>query len=284
LFSDFIRQPADKGVFDMKLIRFLSEDDEVLWGTVNPPDNKRATVIRGSIFGKFEISSREVKVKKLLPPVSPPNILGIGMNYKTHAAETGINPPEIPVMFIKAAGSLIGPEDPILLPRVGAHQVDCEAELAIVIGKTAKNVPKEEAMSYILGYTCANDVSARDWQIRKQKTQWARGKSFDSFCPVGPWVVTKDEIPDPQRLRIQSDINGKIYQDSTTADMIFDIPTIVSNLSQSITLFAGSIILSGTPHGIGFTRIPPVFLKDGDIVTISIEKIGTLTNAVMAEE
>lgn len=268
----------------MKLIRFLSEDDRVLWGTVDSPASKTAMLIRGSVFDKFEISSQEIKVKKLLPPVSPPNILGIGMNYKTHAAETGIKPPDIPVMFIKATGTLIGPEDPIVLPRAGPYQVDCEAELAIVIGKTAKNVSKEEAMNYILGYTCANDVSARDWQIRKQKTQWTRGKSFDSFCPVGPWVITKDEILAPHNLGIQSDINGKIYQDSSTSDMIFDIPTIVSNLSQSITLFAGTIILTGTPHGIGFTRVPPVFLKDGDIVTIFIEKIGHLTNTVVSEK
>ena len=268
----------------MKLIRFLSEDDRVLWGTVDSPASKTAMLIRDSVFDKFEISSQEIKVKKLLSPVSPPNILGIGMNYKTHAAETGIKPPDIPVMFLKATGTLIGPEDPIVLPRAGPHQVDCEAELAIVIGKTAKNVSKEEAMNYILGYTCANDVSARDWQIRKQKNQWTRGKSFDSFCPVGPWVVTKDEIPDPHNLGIQSDINGRIYQDSSTSDMIFDIPTIVSNLSQSITLFPGTLILTGTPHGIGFTRVPPVFLKDGDIVTIFIEKIGHLTNNVVSEK
>jgi 2-keto-4-pentenoate hydratase/2-oxohepta-3-ene-1,7-dioic acid hydratase in catechol pathway len=161
--------------------------------------------------------------------------------------------------------------------------VDCEAELAIVIGKTAKNIGKEAVMDYILGYTCANDVSARDWQIRKQKTQWTRGKSFDSFCPVGPWVVTKDEIPNPHRLTIRSDINGRVFQDSNTSDMIFDIPTIVSNLSQSITLFTGTIILTGTPHGTGFSRIPPTYLKDGDVVSIYIEKIGILTNPVVEE-
>jgi len=162
--------------------------------------------------------------------------------------------------------------------------VDCEAELAVIMGKTAKNVSKEEALDYILGYSCANDVSARDWQIRKQKTQWTRGKSFDSFCPVGPWIVTKDEIPNPNHLAIQSDINGKTYQDSNTSDMIFDVPTLVSNLSQSFTLFAGTIILTGTPQGIGFTRIPPVYLQDGDTVSIFIEKIGQLSNPVVAEK
>jgi 2-keto-4-pentenoate hydratase/2-oxohepta-3-ene-1,7-dioic acid hydratase in catechol pathway len=162
--------------------------------------------------------------------------------------------------------------------------VDYEAELAVVIGKKAKNVSPAEAMGYVLGYTCANDVSARDWQIRKQKNQWVRAKSFDSFCPLGPCLVTTDEIPDPHNLSIQSEINGKIYQDSNTSDMIFDVPTIVSDLSQSTTLFPGTVILTGTPHGVGFTRIPPVYLRPGDVVTIQIEKIGKLTNPVILEE
>jgi 2-keto-4-pentenoate hydratase/2-oxohepta-3-ene-1,7-dioic acid hydratase in catechol pathway len=268
----------------MKLIRFVSQDGRILWGVKGDPEEKTVKPIRGNIYGEFEILPQEIKIKKLLSPVSPPNIMGIGLNYKQHAAETGIPHPEIPIMFLKAAGTLVGPGDPIVLPRAGPYQVDCEAELAIVIGKTVKNIRKEEAMDCVLGYTCANDVSARDWQIRKQKTQWTRGKSFDSFCPVGPWVVTKDEIPNPQNLKIQSDINGRIYQDSSTSDMIFDIPTIISNLSQSTTLFAGTIILTGTPHGIGFTRIPPVFLQDGDVVTISIEKIGHLINPVITEK
>jgi len=268
----------------MKLIRFCSEDNQVYWGVIDSPDDEKAFVIRGSIFEAFKVTYQKLKIKKILAPVTPPNILGIGMNYKRHAAETGIQLPEIPVMFLKATGALIGPGDPIFLPKIGPHQVDCEAELAVVIGKTVKNISKEEAMDVVLGYTCSNDVSARDWQIRKQKTQWTRGKSFDSFCPLGPWIVTRDEIPNPHALSIQSDINGKVYQDSNTSDMIFDIPTIISNLSQSITLFSGTVILTGTPHGIGFTRIPPVFLKAGDVVSIYIEKIGMLTNPVTAEE
>lgn len=272
------------GANGMKLIRFITEDNKVEWGVIDSPDDGTAHIITGNIFENMVISSQTAHIKKLLPPVSPPNIIGIGLNYKRYAAETGMQVPDIPVMFIKATGTLIGPGDPIILPKAGPFQVDCEAELAIVIGKTAKNISKEVAMDYILGYTCANDVSARDWQIKKQKTQWTRGKSFDSFCPVGPWVVTKDEIPYQQHLSIQSSINGRIFQDSNTSDMIFDIPTIVSNLSQSITLFAGTIILTGTPHGIGFTRIPPTYLKDGDVVTIFIEKIGQLTNPVILEK
>ncbi|UCH98335.1 MAG: fumarylacetoacetate hydrolase family protein [Candidatus Aminicenantes bacterium] len=268
----------------MKIIRFICPNEQICWGVADHPRRKIAQLIKGNIFDEFKVTSERVEIKKILPPVSPPNILGIGLNYKKHGIETGIKRLEIPVMFLKATGTIVGPGDPIILPRVGPHQVDYEAELAVIIKKKAKNVSPGEAMDYILGYTCANDVSARDWQIRKQKSQWVRGKSFDTFCPLGPWLVTKDEIPDPHNLSIQAEINGKIYQDSNTSDMIFDVPAIVSNLSQSITLFPGTVILTGTPHGIGFTRIPPVFLKPGDQVTIKIEQIGELTNPVILEE
>jgi len=258
-------------------------EKNVFCGAVKAPGDKIARRVEGNIFGEFNVTSQKLTVRKLLPPVLPSNILGIGLNYKRHADETGIIYPKIPVMFLKAAGTVIGPRDPIILPAAGPDQVDFEAELAIVIKKKAKNVPVDEAGDYILGYTCANDVSARDWQIKKQKTQWARGKSFDTFCPLGPCLVTADEIPDIGGLSIQSDINGKIYQDSNTSDMIFDVFTIVSNLSQSLTLFPGTLILTGTPDGVGFTRIPPVFLRHGDVVTVSIEKIGKLINPVILE-
>jgi 2-keto-4-pentenoate hydratase/2-oxohepta-3-ene-1,7-dioic acid hydratase in catechol pathway len=267
-----------------KIIRFISVDEQLYWGVADHPQYRIALPIRGSIFNQFEVTGEQVEVKKLLPPVLPPNILGIGLNYKRHREETGIKSPDIPVMFMKATGAITGPDDPIILPRAGPDQVDYEAELAVVIGKNAKNVSPDEAMDYVLGYTCTNDVSARDWQIRKQKSQWARAKSFDTFCPLGPCLVTTDEIPDPHHLSIQSEINGKILQDSNTSDMIFDVPTIVSELSQSTTLFPGTVILTGTPHGVGFTRIPPVFLRPGDVVSIQIEKIGKLTNPVMLEQ
>ncbi|MGE5343140.1 MAG: fumarylacetoacetate hydrolase family protein [Candidatus Omnitrophota bacterium] len=267
----------------MKLIRFLTIDDKTEWGILDSEYEDDAYVIEGNIFDKFSISTHLVRIKRFLSPVVPPDIIGIGLNYQKHAAETGIKIPDIPVMFIKAHGALVGHEDPIALPKAGPFEVDCEAELAVVIGKTAKNVSRESAMDHVLGYTCANDVSARDWQTRKQKTQWTRGKSFDTFCPVGPWIVTKDEIPDPHGLAIQLDINGQAIQDSNTSDMIFDIPTIVSNLSQSMTLFAGTVILTGTPHGVGYTRIPPSYLRTGDTVTVYIEKIGRLVNPVVME-
>jgi 2-keto-4-pentenoate hydratase/2-oxohepta-3-ene-1,7-dioic acid hydratase in catechol pathway len=141
-----------------------------------------------------------------------------------------------------------------------------------------------EAMDYILGYTCANDVSARDWQMRKQKQQWARGKSFDTFCPLGPYLVTKDEVPDPDNLRIQSILNGKVMQDSNTSDLLFNVAQIVSDVSQSLTLLPGTVIMTGTPEGVGFVRKPPVFMRPGDVITIHIEKLGELTNPVDSEK
>jgi 2-keto-4-pentenoate hydratase/2-oxohepta-3-ene-1,7-dioic acid hydratase in catechol pathway len=187
------------------------------------------------------------------------------------------------VLFLKATTSIAGPGDPIVLPAAGPGEVDFEAELAIVIGRKAKNVAPVKALDHVLGYTCANDVSARDWQIRKQKKQWARGKSFDTFCPVGPWIVTRDEIASPDNLRLRSLLNGETLQDSNTSDMIFDCARIVSDLSRSMTLLPGTLILTGTPEGVGFTRTPPLFLREGDRVSVVIEGIGELSNPVTLE-
>ncbi|MCU0286061.1 MAG: fumarylacetoacetate hydrolase family protein [Acidobacteria bacterium] len=268
----------------MKIIRFLTEANNICYGVVSSQEDEKANLIKGNIFETFSITSGQAVVKKILSPVIPPNIIGIGLNYAKHADETGIRYPEIPVMFLKGVNSVIGHLDAIILPKAGPNEVDYEAELAIIIGKTARNVPVSDAMNYVLGYCCANDVSARDWQIKKQKTQWCRGKSFDTFCPLGPYLVTADEIPNPNHLDIQAEINGNIFQKSNTADMIFDVPTLISDLSQSMTMLPGTVILTGTPEGVGFTRKPPVFLKEGDRVTISIEKLGCLTNPVISEE
>jgi 2-keto-4-pentenoate hydratase/2-oxohepta-3-ene-1,7-dioic acid hydratase in catechol pathway len=268
----------------MKLIRFLSKENQVLCGLYEPELQDQARIIRGDIFGKFKVTSKSATIHLVLPPVSPCNILALGLNYRKHADETNVSYPEIPIVFIKATTSVNGHMSPILLPTAGPENVDYEAELAIIIGRKVKNVSPSEAMDCILGYTCANDVSARDWQIEKQKKQWARGKSFDTFCPMGPYLVMRDEIPNPQNLRIRTTLNGRTVQDSNTSDMIFDIPSIVSDLSRSMTLLPGTVILTGTPEGVGFTRQPPVFLQDGDSVTIDIEKIGQLTNPVKREE
>ena len=161
--------------------------------------------------------------------------------------------------------------------------MDYECELAVVIGKAAKNVSKEKALDYVLGYTCANDVSARDWQRTFGGSQWCRGKTFDTFCPLGPVLVTADEIPNPNQLAIKTILNGKTMQDLNTNDMIFDVPTLISFLSGSTTLLPGTVILTGTPQGVGMAMNPPVWLKSGDVVTIEIEKIGSLTNPVVDE-
>jgi 2-keto-4-pentenoate hydratase/2-oxohepta-3-ene-1,7-dioic acid hydratase in catechol pathway len=188
------------------------------------------------------------------------------------------------VLFVKSAGAAQDPDAPILLPRrLRSDKVDYEAELAVVIGKAAKNVSREKALDYVLGYTCANDVSARDWQKDGGGGQWCRGKSFDTFCPLGPVIVTTDEITDPHTLKIAARVNGETLQDWSTNDMIFDIATIVEFLSSSNTLLPGTVILTGTPHGVGMARTPPRWLLAGDVAEIEIEKIGILRNPVAEE-
>jgi 2-keto-4-pentenoate hydratase/2-oxohepta-3-ene-1,7-dioic acid hydratase in catechol pathway len=267
----------------MKLIRFLSHEGRVLLGIYEADRPDRARVVEGDLFGELVPTGRVVSIRKLLPPVDPPNILAIGLNYRRHADETKISYPDLPVLFIKTTNALIGPGDPILLPSAGPDCVDYEAELAVVIGRRAKNITPGKALDYVLGYVCANDVSARDWQIEKQKKQWARGKSFDTFCPLGPCLVTKDEISDPDDLSIRSILNGHVMQDSRTSDMIFGVRQLISDVSHSLTLLPGTVILTGTPEGVGFTRQPPVYLREGDTVTIEIEGIGQLTNPVEME-
>jgi 2-keto-4-pentenoate hydratase/2-oxohepta-3-ene-1,7-dioic acid hydratase in catechol pathway len=267
----------------MKIIRFVSEDRKVFYGEYSPTRPDSAKVIEGDIPGSCRITGTEARIMQWLAPIPAVNILALGINYKKHGDETAMSAPSQPVLFIKATSSLTGHESPILLPAAGASQVDYEAELAVVIGRQAKNISPGETMDYILGYTCANDVSARDWQFDKQKGQWARGKSFDTFCPLGPWIVTKDEIENPDDLGIRCLLNGVTVQEARTSEMIFNVPAIVSNLSRSMTLLPGTVILTGTPAGVGFTRQPPLFLKSGDRVSVEIEKIGTLTNPVGAE-
>jgi len=188
------------------------------------------------------------------------------------------------VLFIKTASCVQNPGDPIRIPTtLASHEVDYECELAVVIGRTAKNVSRATALDYVLGYTCANDVSARDWQIKYGSGQWCRGKIFDTFAPLGPWIVTHDEIPNPNDLSIRTILNGETMQDSNTADMIFGVAELIEFFSASTTLLPGTVILTGTPSGVGMARKPPVWLKAGDSVTIEIEKIGSLTNPVELE-
>ncbi|KAA5547172.1 fumarylacetoacetate hydrolase family protein [Roseiconus nitratireducens] len=213
-----------------------------------------------------------------LPPVPPPEkIICIGLNYRDHAIETGAEIPTEPVVFGKFSSALIGPGQAIELPAI-SKRVDYEAELVVVIGREAKNVTADRAMDFVFGYSCGHDVSARDWQKGRPGGQWLLGKTFDTFAPLGPCIATKSELPDPSNLRVRMELNGHTVQDSTTAQLIFDIPSLIAHLSQFVTLKPGDLIYTGTPPGVGDAKDPPVYLKPGDRCSVIIEGIGTLTN------
>jgi 2-keto-4-pentenoate hydratase/2-oxohepta-3-ene-1,7-dioic acid hydratase in catechol pathway len=240
--------------------------------------------LEGDLLTGLKPTGESVQPGKLLAPLVPAAILCIGLNYRRHAEETGAKYPERPILFMKTPSAVQNPGDPIEIPTtLASHEVDYECELAIVIGKKAKNVTHADALNYVLGYTCANDVSARDWQIKFGGSQWCRGKTFDTFAPLGPCLVTADEIPNPNDLAIKTILNGEAVQDWNTNDMIFDVPSIIEFLSGSTTLLPGTVILTGTPHGVGMAAKPPRWLKPGDSVTIEIERIGSLVNPVTAE-
>lgn len=266
----------------MQIVRFLDEQNKTHYGS--PVGDGDAFLIEGNIFGRYVVSDRTTTIAKILPPVDPPNIIAIGLNYKAHVEEGFRDVPSNPVVFLKATTSVIADGDPIILPPAAPDEVDFEAELALIIGRTARNVPKDRAMEYVFAFTCANDVSARDCQLRIDK-QWARAKSFDTFCPLGPAMVTVAEFTN-YRMSVRSRLNGEIMQDGSTGDMIFDPATLVSYLSECFTLLPGTVILTGTPAGVGFARKPTVFLKDGDRIEVEIERVGKLSNPVVksAEE
>lgn len=212
------------------------------------------------------------------PVCRPSKIICLGKNYSEHAKEGGFENPERPLLFCKTPNTLNGPYDPIVLPK-SSVQVDWEVELAVIIGKKGKRIKKKDAFSHIAGFTILNDVSGRDAQFAD--SQWFRGKSFDSFAPVGPCVVTPDEIDNVQNLRLTTTVNGNVMQDGNTKDMIFDIPTIIEYISEDITLLPGDILSTGTPSGVGIFRDPPVVLKPGDVVECKIEGIGSIKNEVI---
>jgi len=216
---------------------------------------------------------------KLRAPIAYPNkITCIGLNYADHAREGGHEPPPAPIFFLKSHNTICGPGDAIKLPP-NSTQVDYEAEFAVVIGKRGRRISEGDAHKYIAGYTILHDVSARDMQFADK--QWYRGKSCDTFAPTGPWIVTPDEISDPHNLRISLTLNGETLQDSNTSNLIFKVPFLISYLSQSATWEVGDLISTGTPPGVGFARKPPVFMKAGDTVSVTVEGIGTLTNPVV---
>ncbi|MEQ1824337.1 MAG: fumarylacetoacetate hydrolase family protein [Pirellula sp.] len=285
----------------MRIVRFLRPDQSIGWGlslefgiqdlTLADPTLPTSTVeliskwptlvprIQG-LAKKLGTSEQELKV--LCPIDQPVKILCIGLNYRDHAIETNSPIPAEPIVFCKMPTAMIGPDEPIRLPRV-SHDVDYEAEMVVVIGKTVKNATKLEAEASIFGYAVGHDVSARDWQKDKPGKQWFLGKSFDTFAPLGPAIVTADAVANPENLRISCKINGEVLQDSRTSELIFKPIELVEYISQVMTLFPGDVIYTGTPPGVGAARTPNRFLRDGDIVEIEVEKLGVLRNHCVQE-
>ncbi|MFL5690116.1 MAG: fumarylacetoacetate hydrolase family protein [Chloroflexota bacterium] len=258
-------------------VSLLPTGPATMEGLLRGPSDALDALRRAATPARVERDGRPLQEAVLLAPVPRPGkIVAIGRNYKDHAAESGAEPPAAPLIFAKWPSSVIGPGEEIRWDPALSSQVDYEAELGVVIGRTARWVSPADALSYVLGYTCIDDVSARDLQFGDG--QWVRGKSLDTFCPMGPVIVTTDEIPDPQVLGISCRVNGRTLQRATTADMYFDVATIVSHCSQAFTLEPGDVIATGTPAGVGAFRDPPILLGDGDEVIVEIEGIGELVN------
>jgi 2-keto-4-pentenoate hydratase/2-oxohepta-3-ene-1,7-dioic acid hydratase in catechol pathway len=266
----------------MKIIRYQMPCGEIFFGEW--VGESQADRMEGDLFSGSKKTGQRDQGFRLLAPLVPTSILCIGLNYRLHAEETKAKLPKYPILFMKSVAALQNPGGPIEIPmHLASEQVDYEGELAVVIGRRCKNVSRENALDYVLGYTCANDVSARDWQLERGGSQWCRGKGFDTFCPLGPCIVTRDEIPDPQCLGLKTVVNGVVVQDSNTRDMIFSIASLIEFLSGSTTLMPGTVIMTGTPQGVGMAGKPPLWLKEGDQVAVEIEKVGVLKNEVKRE-
>ncbi len=266
----------------MRIFRYLDQSGKMGFGRFD--SEGKTFLIHQKDNGDFEATDEAITPFQLLTPIDFRCIYAIGLNYRAHAEETGMEIPKYPMVFMKAPTAVQNPGDPVVLPRfLRSDKVDYEAELGVVIGRPCKNVKPEDALSYVLGYVCANDVSARDWQKEKGGGQFCRGKTFDTFCPVGPCLATADEIPDPSNLTIRSYVNDEKMQESKTDDLIFDVPALISFLSGSTTLLPGTLILTGTPAGVGEARDPKRFLIPGDEVTVEIDGVGMLTNPVVEE-
>lgn len=264
------------------IIRFVSTDGNECFGAFSDHTEAIARVAERGPEG-MRLSTTEKAVDIILPPVDPPQIFCIGLNYLDHAREVKMDPPQHPVVFTKTINTLTGHNSAIVIPTVAKApaEVDYEAELAVVIGREAKNVKEENALDYVMGYTIANDVTARRWQGKKGGGQWTRGKCFDTFLPLGPYLVPKSRIPDPQKLGIRTWVNDTLVQDGNTSMMAFSVAKLIAFLSQGTTLLPGSVILTGTPAGVGYVKNQ--YLKAGDMVRIEIEGLGTLRNPVAEE-
>lgn len=239
----------------------------------------RGAITTGPQGEKVLYDQKEVRVAA--PIARPAKIICLGLNYADHIAETGAQKPNAPILFAKFANAIIGPGEAIRLPRASSA-VDYEAEMAFVIGKTARRVPLERAYDYVAGYMNMNDVSARD--LQRETSQWLRGKGGDTFAPTGPYLVTKDEVPDPQTLDVRLWLNGQLMQNSNTRHLIFNVPFLVHHITKTMTLEPGDLIATGTPDGVGFARKPPVLLKEGDVVRIEIGNLGVLENPVVQDD
>ncbi|MGE5193930.1 MAG: fumarylacetoacetate hydrolase family protein [Deltaproteobacteria bacterium] len=237
----------------------------------------RAAAERGLAAAMF------VSGRLLAPVPSPGKVICIGLNYRDHAAESGMAPPPEPVVFSKFSQSVIGPDEPVRLPAV-CREVDYEAELVVVIGKRGKHIPRSEALKHVAGYTNGNDVSSRDWQLNKPGKQWLLGKTPDTFAPTGPWLVTADEAPDSRNLSIALRLNGQTMQNSNTRELIFGVDELIAYISQLAALEPGDLIFTGTPPGVGMARKPPVWLKPGDVCEVEIAGLGVLRNPIVADE
>jgi 2-keto-4-pentenoate hydratase/2-oxohepta-3-ene-1,7-dioic acid hydratase in catechol pathway len=262
-----------------KYLRFTTEaePEEALWAEL--AEDGTVCILNGNPLSGARRTGRILHLSDIhrwFAPVEPPDIIAIGANYADHCAESAVSAPSAPLVFLKATSSVTGHLEPILLPRDYPEEVDYEAELAVVIGRTARRVSREKALDHVFGYTCANDVSARDVQLKLDR-QWARGKSFDSFCPLGPFLVTG---ADPSRARVRLRLDGRTMQDQSVVDMLFPIPIIIEYLSACMTLKPGTVILTGTPGGVGMGQKPPRYLREGDRAIVDIEGVGILENPV----
>ncbi|AEO53884.1 Fumarylacetoacetase-like protein [Thermothelomyces thermophilus ATCC 42464] len=275
-----------------RLVRFLARDGRTYYGDAILPRGvtdiskaRQAHIIKGDIFGKHDVTDQVVDIRTLLAPLAPEDVRTVrclGLNYAAHAKESKMPIPQYPVVFYKPATSLTGPSDPIPVhPMAQQHTgLDYECELVAVIGKPCSDVPESRALDYVLGYAVGNDVSHRDWQLKLGGGQWSLGKGFDGWAPWGPGIVSRSVIQDPQALAIRTRVNGQTMQESTTADMIFGVAKTIAFLSQGTTLMPGDLIFTGTPQGVGMGRNPQVWLKDGDVVEVELEGVGTCTNKV----
>lgn len=265
----------------MRIIRFLDDHGCCHWGQQVGEDE--VLLLEGDLVEGLRDTGRRATVRKLLCPLAPSAILAVGLNYRQHAQETGQEVPKRPVLFMKNPASVQHPGDPISVPRCcyRGPEVDYEVELAVVIARPAKDLRAKEALDHVLGYTVANDVSARRWQKHGGRGQWMRSKSFDTFCPMGPALVTPEDLPDPQTLRLRTWLNRELMQDASTSDMIFSVAEVIAEISTDMTLLPGTVILTGTPSGVGVARRPPLFLQPGDLVEMEIERIGRLVSPVV---